>query len=76
MLATHSHLTLSDHNNRDFSRDHMASFNYDGMKARDVTFPFGCYLSNIRPKSIFHESMEQGITWGLFSLSKFLLYFY
>ena len=44
------------------SCDHMTSFNYDEKKARDVSLPRRCYLSNIMPDSIFHESMRRGIT--------------
>ena len=37
-------------------------FNYDDQKARDVSLYCRCYLSNIMPESVFHETMGQGIT--------------
>ena len=48
------------------SCDHVTSFSYDGKKARDLRLTCVCYLSNIMPDSIFHESMRQGITCFFF----------
>ena len=45
------------------SYDDVASFNYDGKKARDVGHTCWRHLSNNIPDSIFHESMRQGITF-------------
>ena len=47
------------------SRDQVTPFNYDGKKARDVGLTCWCYLNNIMPDSIFHESMSQDISWSV-----------
>ena len=43
------------------SCDYMISFNYDHDKARDVALTFLCYLCNILPYSIFHESTRKRV---------------
>ena len=38
------------------------TFNYAGKRARDVGLICRCHLSNIKPDSIFYDSMGWGIT--------------
>ena len=52
---------------------YMTSFNYGGKKARDVRLTCRCRLSNIMPDSIFHDSMEWGMTQLLLLLLLLLL---
>ena len=40
----------------------MTSFSYGGKKVRDVGLTCRSHLSNIMPDSIFHDSMEWGMT--------------
>ena len=45
---------------------YMTSFNYGAKKARDVGLTCRCHLSNIKPDSIFYDSMRWGMTQFFF----------
>ena len=45
---------------------YMTSFNYGGKKERDVGLTGRCHPSNIKPDSIFYDSMEWGMTQFFF----------
>ena len=51
---------------------YMTSFNYGGIKTRDVGLTCRCRLSNIMPDSIFYDSTG----WGMTQLLLLLFFFF